>query len=121
MGFSYFSSGGSVGAANTANSGNAAARESALRAQFDGLRGSFAPPSSAARSTSNDAPADPPCGAGDGDDKDTVGPDGTMQYFQAIGCNLEDASVFVAIETLRAENIGELKRDGFVNGWIEAR
>lgn len=44
-----------------------------------------------------------------------------MKYLEAIGCNLEDASVFVAIETLHAENIGELKKDGFVNGWIAAR
>ena len=81
----------------------------------------FLPPPSAAHGTSKDTRANPPRDAGDGDDQDTVGPDGTMKYFEAIGCNLEDASVFVAIETLGAENIGELKKDGFVNGWIAAR
>lgn len=43
-----------------------------------------------------------------------------MQYLEQLGVNFEDASMFVALQVLKAENIGELHKDGFVKGWKEA-
>ncbi|KAK8113182.1 hypothetical protein PG984_013708 [Apiospora sp. TS-2023a] len=54
------------------------------------------------------------------DDKDKIGTDNTMKYFESIGVNLEDASMFIALEIVKAETIGEIKKDGFVSGWAEA-
>ncbi|KAK7996166.1 Defective in cullin neddylation protein 1 [Apiospora marii] len=54
------------------------------------------------------------------DEKDKMGPDSTMKYLETIGVNLEDASMFIVIEIVKAETIGEIKKDGFVSGWAEA-
>lgn len=53
------------------------------------------------------------------DDADTVTIDGTMKYFQDIGVNFEDASLFVALEAVKATTMGELEKTPFVNGWLE--
>ncbi|KAI1811286.1 DUF298-domain-containing protein [Poronia punctata] len=50
-------------------------------------------------------------------DNDTLGADSSMEYLQAIGVGLEDASLFVAVELLQAPSIGQITRTGFVNGW----
>ncbi|KAK6833077.1 defective in cullin neddylation protein 1 [Apiospora arundinis] len=72
-----------------------ASRESSLTKQFESLR-------------------DPQ------DDKDKIGPENTMTYLQSVGASLEDASMFVILEIVKAETIGEIKKDGFVSGWAEA-
>lgn len=40
-----------------------------------------------------------------------------MSYFQQLGANLEDASLFIALELVQAEIIGQITREGFVKGW----
>lgn len=51
------------------------------------------------------------------DSKDVLDADSTMSYFQNLGANLEDASLFIALELVQAENIGQITREGFVKGW----
>lgn len=51
------------------------------------------------------------------DSKDSLDADSTMSYFQELGANLEDASLFLALEIVQAENIGSISRQGFVKGW----
>ncbi|KAH7041341.1 Cullin binding-domain-containing protein [Microdochium trichocladiopsis] len=51
------------------------------------------------------------------DSKDALDADSTMSYFQNLGANLEDASLFIALELVQAENIGQITREGFVKGW----
>ncbi|KAK8101106.1 Cullin binding-domain-containing protein [Apiospora kogelbergensis] len=70
-------------------------RESALTKQFESLR---------------DAQ----------DDKDKIGPDNTIKYLQNVGVDLEDASSFILLEIVKAETIGEIKKDG-VDGNIAAQ
>ncbi|KAH8653701.1 Cullin binding-domain-containing protein, partial [Xylariales sp. PMI_506] len=50
---------------------------------------------------------------------DTIGPNGAMNYLTSIGVNLEDASLFVALQIIKAESLGEIKKEGFVSGWKE--
>ncbi|KAK8058581.1 Defective in cullin neddylation protein [Apiospora phragmitis] len=54
------------------------------------------------------------------DEKDKIGPDNTMKYLETVGVNLEDASMFIVLEIVKAETIGEIKKDGFVSGWADA-
>lgn len=54
------------------------------------------------------------------DPTDAIGAEGSMQYLEQLGVNLDDASMFLALQVLKAENIGELTKDGFVKGWKEA-
>ncbi|KAK7756266.1 Scaffold-type E3 ligase [Diatrype stigma] len=76
------------------NSGSAAQnKEAQLNKMFDDLK------------TSNE------------DDKDTLGAESTMNYLQNLGANLEDASFFIILEIVRAPSIGEISREGFVEGW----
>ncbi|KXJ88941.1 Cullin binding-domain-containing protein [Microdochium bolleyi] len=51
------------------------------------------------------------------DSKDALDADSTMSYFQQLGANLEQASLFIALELVQAENIGQISREGFVKGW----
>ncbi|KAI1338192.1 DUF298-domain-containing protein [Xylariaceae sp. FL0016] len=83
----YFQGNGGGGAAS------GAARETALNKLFDSLR-----------NETEDA-------------KDTLGADTAMKYLQSIGAELDDASLFVAMELLQAPAIGEVPRSGFVTGW----
>jgi DCN1-like protein 1/2 len=52
----------------------------------------------------------------DEDEKDTLAVGSCMNYFQNV-CDLEEASFFIALEIVQAPRIGEITRDGFVNGW----
>ncbi|KAH6661323.1 Cullin binding-domain-containing protein [Truncatella angustata] len=70
--------------------------ETALKSQFDSLR-----------NAQEDAP-------------DTIGAESAMQYLSQLGVDFEDASMFVALQVLKAEDIGDLKKEGFVKGWKEA-
>jgi DCN1-like protein 1/2 len=49
-----------------------------------------------------------------------LGAESSMNYLQSVGIDLEDASVFIAVELLQAPSIGEITREGFVKGWKEA-
>lgn len=37
-----------------------------------------------------------------------------------MGLNIEDASIFVALELLQAPSVGEITRKGYVEGWKAA-
>ncbi|KAI1435165.1 DUF298-domain-containing protein [Xylaria sp. CBS 124048] len=78
------------------NQSSAALREAPLNQLFDSLR---------------DDKEDP---------KDSLGANSSMRYLESIGVNLEDASLFIAMELLRAPSIGEITRAGFLEGWKEA-
>jgi DCN1-like protein 1/2 len=51
------------------------------------------------------------------DEPDTISVDGTMRYFESLGVNLEDASMLVPMEIIQAPTVGEISKEGFVNGW----
>jgi DCN1-like protein 1/2 len=48
---------------------------------------------------------------------DAIGTEGTMKYFEDIKVDLEDLDSFAAHEIVQASAMGELNREGFVNGW----
>lgn len=52
---------------------------------------------------------------------DTVGVEGTMRYFSDLDVDLEGLDSFVAFEVVQAPTMGDITRDGFVNGWLERR
>ncbi|KAI1105642.1 Cullin binding-domain-containing protein [Jackrogersella minutella] len=51
------------------------------------------------------------------DQKDILGADSSMTYLNAIGVDLEGASLFLAMELVQAPTIGEITREGFIKGW----
>ncbi|TVY29405.1 Defective in cullin neddylation protein [Lachnellula hyalina] len=51
------------------------------------------------------------------DERDTVSVDGTMAYFKALGVSLEDASMLVPMEIVQAPTVGEISKQGFIDGW----
>lgn len=51
------------------------------------------------------------------DEPDTISVDGTMTYFMSLGVNLEDASMLIPMEIVQAPTVGEISKEGFVNGW----
>ncbi|KEZ45268.1 hypothetical protein SAPIO_CDS2058 [Scedosporium apiospermum] len=51
------------------------------------------------------------------DPKDAIGVESSMSYLQDLNVNLENASLFVALELFQAPSIGEITRKGFVEGW----
>ncbi|KAF1957940.1 DUF298-domain-containing protein [Byssothecium circinans] len=51
---------------------------------------------------------------------DSVGPDGSMRYFQTLGIDLEGLDVLVVSEIIQAPTMAEMSRQGFVDGWAEA-
>jgi DCN1-like protein 1/2 len=55
------------------------------------------------------------------DEKDKLGAESSMAYLEQLGANLEDASLFLALEIVQAPSIGEITREGFVNGWKATR
>ncbi|SPO03061.1 related to SCRO protein [Cephalotrichum gorgonifer] len=57
----------------------------------------------------------------DEDPKDSIGVESSMAYLgKELKVNLEDASLFVALEMFQAPSIGEITRAGFVEGWKKA-
>ncbi|CAI6341225.1 unnamed protein product [Periconia digitata] len=48
---------------------------------------------------------------------DTVGTENTMNYFGELGVEFEDLDVLIASELIQAPTMGEMSREGFVNGW----
>jgi DCN1-like protein 1/2 len=51
------------------------------------------------------------------DEKDTVAVNGTMTYLNDLGVNLENAELLVALEIVQAPAVGEMSKQGFVDGW----
>jgi DCN1-like protein 1/2 len=54
-------------------------------------------------------------------DKDVVGVEGTMRYFEETGVDAEGLEALVALEVVQAPTMGEMSRDGFIKGWSERR
>ena len=52
-------------------------------------------------------------------DKDIVGVEGTMRYFDDTGVDAEGLDALAALEIVQAPTMGEMSRDGFVKGWLE--
>ncbi|EON69902.1 hypothetical protein W97_09166 [Coniosporium apollinis CBS 100218] len=48
---------------------------------------------------------------------DSIGLDGASNYFHDIGVDLEDVGLFIVSEIVQSPSMGELTREGFVNGW----
>lgn len=53
------------------------------------------------------------------DEPDLVGVDGTMNYLQQLDVDLEGMESLVVLEIIQAPTMGEIAREGFVNGWLE--
>jgi DCN1-like protein 1/2 len=50
---------------------------------------------------------------------DVVGVEGTMSYLQQLDVDLEGMESLAALEIIQAPTMGEISREGFVNGWLE--
>ncbi|KAJ4372791.1 Scaffold-type E3 ligase [Didymella sp. IMI 355093] len=50
---------------------------------------------------------------------DLVGVDGAMEYLQELQIDLEGLDSLAALEIIQAPTMGEITREGFVNGWLE--
>ncbi|CAO2655390.1 Nn.00g104540.m01.CDS01 [Neocucurbitaria sp. VM-36] len=50
-------------------------------------------------------------------DPDIVGVEGTMKYFQETDVDVEGLESLAALEVVQAPTMGEMSREGFVNGW----
>jgi hypothetical protein len=50
---------------------------------------------------------------------DLIGIEGTMKYFSDTKVDLEGLESFAALEIVQAPAMGEMSREGFVNGWQE--
>lgn len=48
---------------------------------------------------------------------DIIGTSGTMQYLTELGVALDEPAVLAILTELAAPTMGELGRDGFVQGW----
>lgn len=46
-----------------------------------------------------------------------MGVDGTMTYLNDLGVNLENAELLVVLEIIQAPSLGEISKQGFVDGW----
>lgn len=53
-----------------------------------------------------------------GDAADTFGVNGSMRFLQAIDVGLEEPTVMLVAELLKAPTMGEFTREGFVAGWL---
>lgn len=53
---------------------------------------------------------------------DTVGPDGCMKYFgNDLEVDLEGMDALAVMEIIQAPTMGEISRDGFVDGWAAVK
>ena len=50
-------------------------------------------------------------------DKDTVGVEGSMRYLGDLGVKLDEVVLLAVLTELSAPTMGELSRNGFVDGW----
>jgi DCN1-like protein 1/2 len=51
------------------------------------------------------------------DAPDTIGINGSIRFLQSIDVGLEEPTVLVIAERLKAPTMGEFSREGFVAGW----
>ena len=59
---------------------------------------------------------------GEDDTKDRMELTSTMKYLQNdLKVNIENAELFVVLELLQAPSIGEISRQGYVEGWKDSR
>jgi len=54
-------------------------------------------------------------------DPDVVGVEGTMKYFQDVDVDVEGLESLAVLEVVQAPTMGEMSREGFVNGWQERK
>lgn len=52
-----------------------------------------------------------------GDNRESLSTETTIEYLESLNVNLENAEMFVVMELLRAPAVGEITRQGFVDGW----
>lgn len=52
-----------------------------------------------------------------GDTRDALSAETTQEYLESLGVNLENAEMFVVMELVQAPSLGEITRQGFVDGW----
>ncbi|KAL8812916.1 MAG: hypothetical protein Q9223_000451 [Gallowayella weberi] len=89
-----------------------------LNKLFDTYRGqlflakALTPQSHAEPQTTLDNPKEEP---------DTIGVEGSMRYLQDLGLSLEEPVVLAILTELGAPTMGELTRQGFVDGWKRLR
>ena len=48
---------------------------------------------------------------------DTIGVEGSMRYLSDLGVSLDEVVVLAILTELSAPTMGELTREGFVEGW----
>ena len=51
------------------------------------------------------------------DEVDNISVEGTMRYLADLGINMENAEFLVPLEIVQAPALGEITKDGFVDGW----
>ena len=49
-----------------------------------------------------------------------MGVEGAMTYLTDLGVNLENAEMLVVLELIQAPFVGELSKQGFIDGWTAA-
>jgi hypothetical protein len=47
--------------------------------------------------------------------------DGTQRYCQDTEVSVEDITFLILSEIVQSENMGEIKREGFVDGWSQVK
>lgn len=52
-----------------------------------------------------------------GDTRDVLSTETAIEYLESLGVNLENAEMFVVMELVQAPAVGEITRQGFVDGW----
>lgn len=52
---------------------------------------------------------------------DTIGVEGSMRYLSDLGLSLDEPVVLAILTELNAPTMGELTREGFVDGWKRLR
>jgi hypothetical protein len=52
---------------------------------------------------------------------DAIGAESVMKYLQQLGVNAEDCELFVVLDIVQAPSLGEITRQGFVEGWKATR
>jgi hypothetical protein len=52
---------------------------------------------------------------------DSIGPDGAMSYFEKLGVDIEGMEALAVMELIQAPTMGEIGREGFVEGWASVK
>jgi DCN1-like protein 1/2 len=51
------------------------------------------------------------------DEVDQISVDGTMKYLGDLNVNMESAEFLIPLEIVQAPALGEITKDGFIDGW----